>query len=52
MATNEGSVEVAGVDLAGQNHVCAFFKTMDEDIGCFARSTKAVSTGVKRLLTS
>src|SRR5271170_7548535 len=31
MATNEGSLEVAGVDLAGQNHVCAFFNTMDEE---------------------
>jgi len=30
MPTNEGSVELAGVDLAGQNHVCAFFNTMDE----------------------
>jgi len=31
MATNERSVEVAGVDLAGQNHVCAFFNTMEEE---------------------
>jgi len=25
MATNERSIELAGVDLAGQNYVCAFF---------------------------
>ena len=31
MATNERSVELAGVNLAGQNHVCAFFNTMDEE---------------------
>jgi hypothetical protein len=31
MATNQGSVELAGVDLAGQNHVCAFFNTMEEE---------------------
>ena len=31
MATNERSVELAGVDLAGQNHVCAFFNNMDEE---------------------
>jgi hypothetical protein len=31
MATNERSVELAGVDLAGRNHVCAFFNTMDEE---------------------
>src|SRR5262249_31666577 len=31
MATNERSVELAGVDLAGRNHVCAFFNNMDEE---------------------
>jgi hypothetical protein len=31
MATNERSVELAGVNLAGQNHVCAFFNTMEEE---------------------
>jgi hypothetical protein len=31
MAANEHSVEIAGVNLAGQNHVCAFFNTMDEE---------------------
>src|SRR5260370_13383762 len=31
MATNERSIELAGVNLAGQNHVCAFFNTMDEE---------------------
>src|SRR5882672_465255 len=31
MATNEHSVGLAGVNLAGQNHVCAFFNTMDEE---------------------
>jgi hypothetical protein len=31
MATNERSVEFAGVNLAGQNHVYAFFNTMDEE---------------------
>jgi DcmR-like sensory protein len=36
MATNERSVELAGVnlaghDLAGHNHVCAFFNTMEEE---------------------
>jgi hypothetical protein len=31
MATNERSIELAGVDLAGRNHVCAFFNTMDEE---------------------
>jgi hypothetical protein len=49
MATNERSVELAGVNLAGQNHVCAFFNTMDEEHrvlgsfhkGGFDRSDKA-----------
>jgi hypothetical protein len=31
MATNERSVELAGVNLAGQKHVGAFFNTMDEE---------------------
>jgi hypothetical protein len=31
MATSEQSVQLAGVDLAGQNHVCAFFNTIDEE---------------------
>ena len=31
MATNERSVELAGVNLAGHNHVCAFFNTMDDE---------------------
>jgi len=31
MARNEHSVEIAGVDLAGRNHVCAFFNTIDEE---------------------
>jgi hypothetical protein len=31
MATNEHSVQLAGVDLAGRNHVCAFFNTIDEE---------------------
>src|SRR5271156_4733805 len=31
MATNGRSVELAGVNLAGQNHVCAFFNTMDDE---------------------
>jgi hypothetical protein len=31
MATTEHSVELAGVNLAGRNHVCAFFNTIDEE---------------------
>ena len=31
MTTHEHPVELAGVDLAGQNHVCAFFNTMDDE---------------------
>src|SRR6516164_2708367 len=31
MAINGHSVELAGVDLAGRNHVCAFFNTLDEE---------------------
>ena len=59
MATNERSVELAGVNLAGQNHVCAFFNTMDEEhrvLGSFYkdgfdRSDKATPYGqrIKRL---
>jgi hypothetical protein len=49
MATNERSVELAGVNLTGQNHVCTFFNTMDEEHrvlrsfykGGFERSEKA-----------
>jgi MEDS: MEthanogen/methylotroph, DcmR Sensory domain len=29
--SNERSVELAGVNFTGQNHVCAFFNTMDEE---------------------
>jgi hypothetical protein len=31
MATSEHSVQLAGVDLAGRNHVCAFFNTIEEE---------------------
>src|ERR1700739_3235408 len=31
MATSKHSVELAGVNLAGRNHVCAFFNTIDEE---------------------
>jgi hypothetical protein len=31
MATIEHSVRLAGVDLAGRNHVCAFFNTIEEE---------------------
>jgi hypothetical protein len=31
MRTHEHSVELAGVNLAGRNHVCAFFNTIDEE---------------------
>jgi len=31
MTTHEHSVELAGVNLAGRNHVCAFFNTLDEE---------------------
>src|ERR1700692_822778 len=31
MAVNENSVQIAGVDLAGRNHVCAFFNTIEEE---------------------
>jgi hypothetical protein len=31
MAKHEHSVELAGVDLAGRNHICAFFNTIDEE---------------------
>ena len=31
MATPQYPVELAGVNLAGQDHVCAFFNTMDEE---------------------
>jgi hypothetical protein len=29
MAPSEHSVQLAGVDLAGRNHVCAFFNTIE-----------------------
>jgi hypothetical protein len=31
MARNEHSAQLTGVDLCGQNHVCAFFNTIDEE---------------------
>jgi hypothetical protein len=31
MARNEHSAQLGGVDLGGQNHVCAFFNTIDEE---------------------
>jgi hypothetical protein len=31
MATSEHSVQLAGLDLAGRNHVCAFFNTIEEE---------------------
>src|SRR6202035_349139 len=31
MAKHEHSVDLAGVNLAGRNHVCAFFNTIDEE---------------------
>jgi len=31
LTTHEHSVELAGVNLAGRNHVCAFFNTIDEE---------------------
>src|ERR1700721_2109181 len=31
MASSEHSVELAGVNLSGRNHVCAFFNTIDEE---------------------
>src|SRR6202047_2549820 len=31
MKTHEHPVELAGVNLAGRNHVCAFFNTIDEE---------------------
>lgn len=31
MARNEHSAHLAGVDLGGRNHVCAFFNTIDEE---------------------
>jgi hypothetical protein len=31
MATPQHPVELAGVNIAGHNHVCAFFNTMDEE---------------------
>ena len=31
MAKHEHPIELAGVNLAGRNHVCAFFNTIDEE---------------------
>lgn len=31
MTTSKHSVQLAGVDLAGRDHVCAFFNTIDEE---------------------
>ena len=31
MTTPQHPVQIAGADLAGQNHVCAFFNSMDEE---------------------
>ncbi len=31
MARNEHSAQLAGIDLGEQNHVCAFFNTIDEE---------------------
>jgi hypothetical protein len=31
MASSEHSVELAGINLARRNHVCAFFNTIDEE---------------------
>jgi MEDS: MEthanogen/methylotroph, DcmR Sensory domain len=31
MTANDHSVELAGVTFTGQNHICAFFNTMDEE---------------------
>jgi DcmR-like sensory protein len=31
MASSKHSVQLAGVDLAGRNHVCAFFNTIEEE---------------------
>ena len=52
MATNERSVELAGVNLAGQNHVCAFFNTMEEEHRVLRSFYKGGFGGVKRLPTS
>src|SRR3989475_12552983 len=40
MEKHEHSVELAGVNLSGRNHVCAFFNTIDEEhrvLGSFYR---------------
>jgi hypothetical protein len=51
MANHEHSVELAGVGLAGRNHVCGFFNTIDEKHRVLGSSYKMASTGVKRLPT-
>ena len=33
MPTNKTSVDLCAVNLGGQNHVCAFFNTMNEGRG-------------------
>ncbi|HEV2988042.1 MAG TPA: MEDS domain-containing protein [Candidatus Angelobacter sp.] len=41
MTTHEHPVELAGVNLAGRNHVCAFFNTIDEEhrvLGAFFKN--------------
>jgi hypothetical protein len=38
--TNEHSVQLAGVDLAGRNHVCAFFNTIEEEHRVLGSSCK------------
>ena len=57
MATNGHSVQLAGVNLAGQNHVCAFFNTMDDEHrvlrsfykGGFDRGEKAATSWIPRI---
>jgi hypothetical protein len=51
MARNEHSVEIAGVNLGGQRHICAFFNTIDEELASF-RSTKTASVRAKKLIQS
>jgi hypothetical protein len=57
MAKHEHSVELAGVNLAGRNHVCAFFNTIDEEhrvLGSFYkdgidRGEKAATLWIPRI---
>src|SRR6266850_1282440 len=46
MTTHEHSVELAGVSLAGRNHVCAFFTTIEQLI----RSDAAAGYPLTRLV--